>query len=198
MRSPGKPSSSARAADSSAETTSAERVGRARILVHEPRKQLLIEAAPVDADAHGLVVAAGDPDHRGELLVAPGAPADVARVDAVFGQGQGAIGVFGEQLVPVEMEITHQGHVAALGVEPLADARDLRRRLGGVDRDAHDFRAGTGELEDLVRRASGVGGVGIRHRLHQHWCVSSDQRVPDADLARFVPRNIRHRSFNSA
>ena len=109
------------------------------VLIHEPRKQLLIEAAPVDADSHGLVVAAGHLDQRRELLVALGTPPDIARVDPVLCQRPRAIGVLGEKLVPVEMEIAHQGHVATHRVQALANARDLRRRLSGVDGDTHDF-----------------------------------------------------------
>ncbi len=173
-----------------------DRFGGARVLVHEPRKQLLIEAAPVDADSHGLVVAAGHLDQGRELLVALGTPPDIARVDSVLCQRPRAIGVLGEELVPVEMEIAHQGHVATQGVEPLADARDLRRRLGGVDGDPHDFRTGTGKLRYLGRGTLEVGGIGIRHRLHQDRRASPDQRVSDPDLARFLPRNVRHRLFN--
>src|SRR5207244_8722599 len=98
-------------------------------------------------------VAPGLPDQRRELLVAPGPPPDIARVDPVLCQRPRAIGVLGEQLVPIEMEIAHQGHVATHGVEPLADARDLRCRLGGVDGDTHDLRTGTGKLDYLSRGA---------------------------------------------
>ena len=80
----------ARSALSSAEATIASRItsragsgsGRARVLVHHPRQQVLIEAAPVDADAHRLLVPAGDFDHLGELRVALAAAADVAGIDA--------------------------------------------------------------------------------------------------------------------
>jgi len=41
-----------------------------RVLVHEPRKQLLIEAAPIDGRFSRLVVAAGHLDQGRELLVA--------------------------------------------------------------------------------------------------------------------------------
>ena len=62
-----------------------------RVLVHQPREQLLVEAAPVDADAHRLVVAQRAFDQRGELLVALRALADVAGVDAVLGERPRAV-----------------------------------------------------------------------------------------------------------
>ena len=77
MRSPGKPSSSALAADSSAEATIASRITptassglwTSYILIHDPRQQVLIEASPVDADAHWFAVARRDLDHLRKLLV---------------------------------------------------------------------------------------------------------------------------------
>ena len=57
-----------------------------RVFVHDARQQILVEAAPVDADAHRLVVAAGHFDHLRELLVAFCALADIARIDAELGQ----------------------------------------------------------------------------------------------------------------
>ena len=56
------------------------RLRRLRVLVHHPREQLLVEAAPVHADAHRLVVAAGELDQRGELVVALRAAPDVAGI----------------------------------------------------------------------------------------------------------------------
>ena len=42
----------------------------ARVVVHHARQQRLVEAAPVDADAHRLVVADRELDQRGELRIA--------------------------------------------------------------------------------------------------------------------------------
>src|SRR5690606_8316320 len=41
------------------------------VFVHFARHQFVVETTPVDADAHGLVVAAGHFDHLGEVVVAP-------------------------------------------------------------------------------------------------------------------------------
>src|SRR5690606_38470305 len=68
------------------------------VLVHFARHEFVVEAAPVDADAHRLVVPAGDFDHLREVIVAPLAAAHVARIDAVLGKRLGAIGKLREQL----------------------------------------------------------------------------------------------------
>ena len=61
----------------------------------------------------GFAVPAGDLDHLGELRVALAAAAHVARVDAVLGQRLGAVRVFAQQLVAVEVEVADQRHVHA-------------------------------------------------------------------------------------
>ena len=106
MRFFGRPSSSARAAESSADCTIAScitarassGVGRLRVLVHQARQQLLVERAPVDADAHRLVVLERQLDDGGELRVALVLEADVAGVDAVLVERLGAGRILGEQL----------------------------------------------------------------------------------------------------
>ena len=100
-----------------------ERLGTLAVLVHDARQQVLVEAAPVDPDAHRLVVPAGQFDHLGELLVLFPAEADVARVDAVLGQCFGAGRVVGQQAMAVVMEIADQRHVAVQPVQVLADFR---------------------------------------------------------------------------
>ena len=60
--------------------------GGARVVfVHDAREDFLVETAPVDANAHGVVVFGGDFDHLCEFFVTAGACADIAWVDAVFG-----------------------------------------------------------------------------------------------------------------
>ncbi len=63
-------------------------LGQRRVLVHQAGEQVLIEAAPVDADAHRLAVAHRDLDDLGELPVALVLEADIAGIDAVFGEAQ--------------------------------------------------------------------------------------------------------------
>ncbi len=101
MRSPGSPSASARCALSIAETTSASRITASaerglavrRVLVHHPREQVGVEAAPVDADAHRLAVLERLLDHRRELRVALAALAHVAGIDPQLGERAGAVRV---------------------------------------------------------------------------------------------------------
>ena len=68
-------------------------VGGAVVLVHHLGEQRLVERAPVDADADGLLVLDGDFDHGAEVVVVLAADGDVAGVDAVLGEGAGAVGV---------------------------------------------------------------------------------------------------------
>ena len=140
MRSCASPSSSARARASSAETTSASRTTSfassgsrpPRVLVHQPREQILVEAAPVDADAHRLAVAAGDLDHLGELRVALAAAADVAGVDAVLCQRFGAGRVRPQQLVAVEMEVADDRHGDARAARAVATMRGTAAAASSV------------------------------------------------------------------
>ncbi len=82
-----------------------------------------METAPIHANPNRLVVPAGQLDHGGELLVALHAAADVAGVDSILGQSLRACRVVGEQLVPVEMEVTHQRNRATEAIEARSDGR---------------------------------------------------------------------------
>ena len=61
------------------------RLGQPRVRLHQVGEQLLVERAPVDADADRLPVVDRDPDDRLEVLVVA-LGADVARVDPVLGE----------------------------------------------------------------------------------------------------------------
>ncbi len=156
-------------------------LGRAGILVHQSHHQFLVQAAPVDADAHRLVVAAGGLDHAGELFIPFPAAAHVAGIDAVLGQGYGTGGMFGQQLVAVEMEIADQRDGTALAVELFADVRHRRRGLFGIDGDAHQFRARLGQLRHLGHRGLDIGGVRIGHGLHHHGGIAAHGDGADVD-----------------
>jgi hypothetical protein len=100
MRSCGSPDSSAKAAERSAlsiiasRSTSCASSGSpgARVLVHHLREQRLVERAPVHPDAHRLAVLDRLLDDGAEVLVVP-LGAHVPRVDAVLGEGAGAVRV---------------------------------------------------------------------------------------------------------
>ena len=83
-------------------------LGQRRILVHQAGEQVLIEAAPVDADAHRLAVAHRDLDDLGELPVALVLEADIAGIDAVFGERRGAGRMLFQQRVAVIVKIADQ------------------------------------------------------------------------------------------
>ena len=206
MRSCLRPSSSARRALSSArhddglthDVRGIERFGALRVLVHQARQQVLIETAPVDADAHRLLVAACDLDHLGELRVALAAATDVAGIDPVLVQRLGARRMLLEQLVPVEVKVTDQRHAHAGPLQALADDRHLRRGLGRVDRDAHQLGAGARQRLHLFGGGLGVGGVGIGHRLHHDRCAAADLNTTDEDGDRMAASDGHESQATSA
>ena len=141
--------------------------------VHQLGQDRLVERAPVDPDADRLVVVDGDLDDRREVLVVALGP-DVARVDPILGQERGRLGVLGQELVPVVVEVADDRDVHAQPAD-LADHLGNGRGGGlGVDRDAHELRAGVGQPGDLDGRRVGVGRVRVGHRL-------DDDRVGRAD-----------------
>ena len=109
------------------------------VLVHQAGQQRLVERAPVDADAHRLVVLDGDFDHGAEVVVVLLADRHIARVDAVLGQRPRALGILLQQNVTVVMKVADDGHGNA---EPVEAVHDERYSLGGlviVDGDAHQL-----------------------------------------------------------
>ena len=161
-------------------------LGTLRVVVHQTRQQVLVQAAPVDADADRLVPAGGNLDHLGKLPVTLVTATDVAGVDAVLGQRLGAGRVVGQQAVAVVVEIADQRHMHAHAVQLLADVRHGLRGLVVVDRDAHQLRTRQRQLLDLDRGTDGVRGVGVGHGLHAHrrTATHSDPVVAPGDDAR--------------
>ena len=125
-------------------------------------------------------------DDLRELQVALVAEADIAGVDAIFVERLGAAGMIGQELVPDVMEVADQRHRHAELGEPLLDARHGGGRLVAVDRDAHQFRAGTRQRRHLARGALHVGGVGIGHRLHDDRRAAADHDAADIDRNRMM------------
>ena len=68
--------------------------GEARVFVHHSGEQGLIERAPVYSDAYWFLILDCDFDHGPKVVIVLAADADVAGIDAVFGEGAGAVGVF--------------------------------------------------------------------------------------------------------
>ena len=152
------------------------RLGEAGVRVHQLGQDRLVERAPVDPDADRLAVVVGDLDDRREMLVVA-LGAHVARVDPVLGERGGHLRVVGQQLVPVVVEVADDRHVDAEATDLADHLGDGRGRLVGVDRHAHELRAGVRQARDLDRGRVGIGGVGVGHRL-------DDDRVGGSRRAR--------------
>ena len=169
-----------------------QRFGQARVFVHHAREQGLIERAPVDADAHRAVVFDGGFDHDAEIVVVLLADVDVAGIDAVFGQGARAVGIFLQQQVAVVMEVADDGHADAELVERVDDFRDGLGGGFGVDGDAHQFGAGVRQRHHLIDGGGGVGGVGIGHGLDHDGVVAAHPDIADFDGHRSAPGKCSH------
>ena len=106
------------------------------VFVHELGQEVLVQAAPVDADAHWFRVAQRHLDHGRELFIALVAKAHVAGVDAVLVQGLGARRVPGQECMAVIMKVADQGDLDAHSLQPVPDIGDRTRRLFPVDGEA--------------------------------------------------------------
>ena len=92
----------------------------------------------------------------------------------------------------VVVEVADERRRAA-GVEhPLLDLRHGRGRFGQVDRDAHHFRAGLGQLDALLRGRARIGRVGHRHRLHDDRRAAAHLDAADAHAHRLVKLHQWH------
>ena len=154
--------------------------GAPRVGVHELGQELLVERAPVDADADRLVVVDRHLDDRREVLVMA-LRADVARVDPVLRERPSHLRVLDQELVAVVMEVADDRDVDA-EVADLADhLRDGCRGGVGVDRDPDELRSGVGELSHLDGRRVGIRGVGVGHRLDDDRMGRTDEHPADVD-----------------
>ena len=155
-----------------------ERLGELGVLVHHAGEQRLVERAPVDADAHRLLVLDRDFDHGAEVVVVLAADGDVAGVDAVLGEGLGAGGIFGEQQVAVVVEVADDGRGPALFADAFDDVGNGLGCVVVVDGDADELRAGAGERGDLLDGAS-MSAVSV---LVIDWTTTGAEE-PTADSA---------------
>ena len=169
-----------------------ERLLEPGVVVHHLGEERLVERAPVDADADGFLVLDGDFDHGAEVVVVLAADGAVAGIDAVLGEGFGAGGILGEELVAVVVEVADDGRVPALGADALDD---VGHGFGGVvvvDGDADELGAGAGEGGDLLDGGLDVGGVGVGHRLDDDRGVGADTDAAYVDGDRFSAVNSGH------
>src|SRR5690606_5114865 len=155
---------------------------------HQFGQQLLVERSPVHADTDRLSVFDRALDDRAEVLVAT-LGADVAGVDAVLREGTCRIRELAKQQVPVVVEVADDRHVDVLLFE---QADQLGNGCGGfivVDGHADQLAAGGGECCDLCGRGPRVGGVRVRHRLHDDWMAAADIHAADIDGDRAPSRD---------
>ena len=158
--------------------------GALRVLVHQRGGQRLVERAPVDADAHRLVVLDRELDQLRELGVALAAEADIAGIDAVLRQRLAR----------------RPARWPAAGGRCSGSRRSSARRcpssrsfstMRGTAAADSGLLTVTRTSSEPARHSSAtcfdgrgdVGGVGVGHRLHHHRCVAADQDVADAHLA---------------
>ena len=152
--------------------------GPACVGIHHLGEQALIERAPVDPDPHRLVVSERHLDDGPKVLVVPLA-ADIPGIDAVLGQGAGAVGILGQQQVAVVVEVADDRNRDPQAIQPLDDRGDRRRRRLVVDRHPDQLAAGAREIGDLLDRSRHVGGVGVGHRLDDDGMIGPDPNATD-------------------
>jgi hypothetical protein len=70
--------------------------------------------------------------------------------------------------VPVEMEVANQGDILILLQQFFVNKWHGPRGIVRIDGDAHQFRAGARERDDLTGSRGHIGGIGIGHGLHHH------------------------------
>ena len=131
-------------------------------------------------------------DHGAEVVVVLLADVDVAGIDAVFGEGAGAVGILLEEDVAVVVEVADDGDADAEFVERVDDFGDGLGGGFGVDGDAHQLGAGLGQRHHLIDGGGGVGGVGIGHGLDHDGVVAAHPDVADFDGHRSAPRKCSH------
>src|SRR5713226_7211600 len=96
-------------------------------------EQLLVERAPIGADAHRLAVTDRGLDDGAELPVLLLLEADIAGIDAIFVERLGAGRMIGKKPVADIMKVADDRDGNADLKESLLDMRDGSRRLVPVD-----------------------------------------------------------------
>ena len=146
------------------------------------REQRLVEAAPVDADAHRLAVRAAPA--RSSPRTAGRACCPCRRCPGLirsFASAGAQSGTSVSSLWPLKWKSPISGTSQPAASRRRADRRHRARGLEVVDRDPHQLRAGFRQRRDLRERRRHVGGVGIGHRLHDHRRAAADADAADVD-----------------
>lgn len=138
---------------------------------------MLVQRTPVHADPNRLVIPDGHFDHRAEIVVILAAHAYVAGIDAVLSQCLRAFRVFGQQKMPVIVEIANDGNVNVLLRQFLKNRWDSLCSSVIVHRHADHFRSSSGKLRDLLNSGLHVCRVSICHRLHDHGHIAANANI---------------------
>ncbi len=157
------------------------RMGRSGVGIHQTRHQFRVQAAPVDADTHRPVVPNGQLDQGGELAVAFLAATDVAGVDAVLGQGLGALGIVAQEPVAIEVEIPDQGDIQPHAIQGFANSRHGSGGIFIVDGDTNQFRTRASQFGDLAHAGGDIGRVRIGHGLDHQRRAAADLDIANPD-----------------
>src|SRR5262245_57619279 len=154
-----------------------------------------MEPAAADADADRALLIDGDlTDHR-ELLIAPPARADVARIDPVFVERLGAPRELRQQQMSVVVKVADERSGDVRVEHALFDFGNGGRGFGRVDGDANHVGPGVGQLDTLLSRCLRIGGVSQRHRLHDDWRTAADLDATHHHTNRAVQLQSRHESL---
>ncbi len=107
--------------------------------------------------------------------------ADVARVDAVLGKRRGAVGVLGQQQMAVVVKVADERHADA---QPsscwrMTGTACAAASLLTVTRTSSEPACAS--CATWIAVAIGVGGVGVRHRLHHDRVLGADRDAPNVD-----------------
>ena len=142
---------------------------------------LLIEATPINADTHRLIMATRDFNHFTELLIALFTASDIARINTELGQRPGAGNMLLEQFMTIEMKIADYRYPAILSFKLFDNMWHRAGRGVVIHGYAHQLRAGIVQQFYLGNRGRDIGGVGVGHRLHYYWRVTADDDTGNVD-----------------
>ena len=120
-------------------------------------------------------------DHLGEPLIPFIAEADIARIDPVLRQGFRAGRVIVQQLVTDVMKIADDGNEYPPGFQLFADMGDGPRGFVAIHGHPHDFGPGSGQGRHLPDGRVDIGGIRIRHGLHDDRRAAANLNRPDLD-----------------
>ena len=143
--------------------------------IHHLGEQLLIETAPVHADANRFSSVDRDLNDRAKIIVATFG-ADIAGVDAVFRQRARARGILREQQMAVIVEVPDHRHI-----DFGDDGGHGTGRVVGIDRHTHEFTAGCVQRTHLRGGCGRIGRIGIGHGLDDDRVRTANQNAAHAD-----------------